>query len=43
MCITEAKLSSSELENENTYKIIKTFYLNKANDHNEFSITMLIT
>ena len=39
--ITETKLSSFNIEDENIYKIIKTIDINKAQGHNEVPIKML--
>ena len=39
--ITETKLSSLDIEDEDTYKIIKTLDINKAHGHNEVSTRML--
>ena len=39
--ITETKLSSFNIENENIYKRIKTIDINKAQGHNEVPIKML--
>ena len=38
---TETKLSSLDIEDEDTYKIIKTLDINKAHGHNEVSTRML--
>ena len=39
--ITETKLSSFNIEDEDIYKIIKTLDINKAHGHDEVSIRML--
>ena len=39
--ITETKLSSFDIEDEDIYKIIKTLDINKANGNDEVSIRML--
>ena len=39
--ITETKLSSFNIEDEDIYKIIKTIDINKANGHGEVSIKIL--
>ena len=39
--ITETKLSSLDIEDEDTYKIIRTLDINKAHGHNEVSTRML--
>ena len=39
--ITETKLSSFDIEDEDIYKIIKTLDINKAHGHDEVSIRML--
>ena len=39
--VTETKLSSFDIENEDIYKIIKTLDINNAHRHDEVSIRML--
>ena len=39
--ITETKLSCFDLEDEDIYKIIKTYDINKAHGHDDVSIRML--
>ena len=41
MYVTETKLSSFDIEDEDIYKIIKTLDINKAHGHDEVSIRML--